>query len=287
MHGVGTTGRDGKYNAFRTQLANQRAKSEGAQEEIAIEFNWALSAGESFYNPAATASARFGDPGKSSENLSTPGMSTQHWFAAKKLAITILSLRKVLDKENPGEPINIVSHSQGTDISIAALMILKEQGYTKKDIGVGSLALMASPLDTEDAVTSGHQTHKYIANAAGMIGGKMVWYSSQSDLVLGLKKGSIGLNGIGTKPFEGDIVKNSYPRNVGHLDYWDAKWISENKEDFGYLFSKKGADNPALSNTTRNNVKELNKWAMDWTGSMHQDKDTRTFIYQGFKVPPK
>jgi pimeloyl-ACP methyl ester carboxylesterase len=285
VHGVANTGRSQIYyeHGFRAMLRAARAKVPNAQNEISIDFNWAYedrSTGKK-HNPFTNASDSFGDEAKAGDTLASAGMSKQQWTGARKLAVTILKLREALDQQGAiEEPINVVAHSQGTLVTVAALNMLKEAGYSAQELRVGNLMLMGSPLDKEDAENPKHQSHRYVETAATMIRGSMNWHWSDEDDTAMLK-GGIGKYGLGTATFQAKNVFAWEHADVHHSHkkgWWSEKWLKRTPHVLDWLIST----STSRIDPTSARLQDVQRFALEWAGSTGTD-----FEFRGNWVIPK
>ncbi|MEZ4668595.1 MAG: SH3 domain-containing protein [Anaerolineae bacterium] len=194
-----------------------------------VQFNWGI---ENFNYASDTVGTR--------HDLSTfetfkAGMSPNAWAGVDKLKTTVERIQSIL----PNIPISIVSHSQGTVVTLAAL---------QEGMHIENWVLMGSPLDKESIAVDENNTH--LGQAAQNVTGAILNLWSRADDTAGYK-GGIGRFGL---PRMGDDVSFNIPdydsnniseikvTNVDHDDWWKGDWITDTNGHIWSQMTKGGTD---------------------------------------------
>ena len=171
---------------------------------------------------------------------SSVGMSDRAWFAVWKLGQTVARMQKRF----PGVPISIVSHSQGSIVTLAAL---------QEGMRVNNWVLMGSPLDREIVAHCEEGENTFLEYASRNVSG-WVWnlWSTEDDIAA--LKGGIGRFGLRTPCFVGGgwYGQNVYDTHIPGIDHfgdnswWDAAHLvsqmpSKAFDSLKYVLSGSGA----------------------------------------------
>ena len=222
VHGIMVGGEkiSGSYSRF-----NEIAKKEFPNTAI-IEFSW----GGTFED---TDGPQNGSDGVGNRKNVFVGLSSQAWEGVDKLKKIVKDTRDALDGQ---VKITVVSHSQGTVLTLAAL---------QEGMRVDNWILMGSPLDEEIVIKSENDTHfdegcKNVANV-------VVNFSSTNDSVA-RAKGGVGCHGLPDElPTLGRCVQKagssckswkmnslrvySIPFNktnhTGKAGWWSLNWLDD------------------------------------------------------------
>jgi hypothetical protein len=157
-------------------------------------------------------------------------MSPYAWDAVDKLNAVIARTRFILGDDIP---ITIVSHSQGTIITLAAL---------QDGARVTNWILMGSPLDKESISVAENNTH--LGRAAANVSNLVLNLWSPEDGIAGLK-GGIGSFGLPRKA-DGSLNIPNYTsnninevriENIDHDYWWLGEWIAISEDFLRSMFS--------------------------------------------------
>jgi len=171
---------------------------------------------------------------------SVTGMSDRAFYAVWKLGQTVARIKRLF----PELPITIVSHSQGSLVTLAAL----QEGMT-----LDNWILMGSPLDKEIVAGCEAGENVDLVFAARQVRGWVWNFSSDEDFWAGIE------GGIGTYGLQGRCDGQSYGSNVynmaipnidhfGGTSWWDFDHIrsSMTSEQFNWLLLTLTANNGNL-----------------------------------------
>ena len=225
IHGVNSdhTGMDALRNKFISMAAYERPL------QYAIDLTWAFEAtpleaedGVKFVNPTTNASDSIGRWETAGDTMRDSGMSRQHWFAAAKLKGVVRQIRELKERFPclKDEPINIVAHSQGTIITMAALI---------RGMEVDDAIFMGSPFDKESK--KNFKDYSSASENVGMI--THLWSSADDTARL---KGGIGGFGMSGKMIT-ENTSNLRLRGVDHYGktgWWAGKWLEDPRNQVAF-----------------------------------------------------
>ena len=230
VHGVGTSGYKAGYYGFRSKAYKRFATCPGEEcgvyRQWSVDFNWAIAGKNgSYVNPIPYASDSICLEKNAEDSWRSYGMSKQQWRAVHKLKKIVADLRKLIASYPAlkGETINIVCHSQGTLITLAAL---------QEGMKVDTVIFMGSPMDKEimGANKPGYNTDilKGAANTRHLFN----FWSNEDDIARG--KGGIGgfgfpENKIGWKTIDIELKGVSHFGEGGLVTspgWWSGNWFS-------------------------------------------------------------
>jgi pimeloyl-ACP methyl ester carboxylesterase len=204
----------------------------GMSEERSIDFTWAWAPtteqarkGTPYENPTTNASDNIGDRATASSGWYKSGMSIQQWQGVDKLRRVVDDLRTLIqtDPALSGEEINIVAHSQGTLITLAAL---------QEGLRVDNVIFMGSPMDQGIVQSRTDNTDWTLAvpNA-----GHISNFWSRSDDTAGYKGGigAVGLpaNTIGISGRTTDHQLSGVD-HYGPTGWWAGNWLNYSVDPF-------------------------------------------------------
>lgn len=160
---------------------------------------------------------------------SATGMSDRAWGAVGKLKDVVARCREIV---GANAKINLVSHSQGSVISLAAL---------QEGMSVDNWLIMGSPLDNDAIVNGRGNTH--LVKGIAQVSGDVFHFWSPDDRVARLK-GGIGSRGLPTrrKFYSAKTrMKNGRYKNLSDLKltgvdhsgssgWWSMGWLKDDKQ---------------------------------------------------------
>jgi RHS repeat-associated protein len=217
IHGVESNSE--VYSTFITEAYKVWPKtSVWDKKQELIPFNWEYATGTKWWfinsrNSFFNASDSIGSRQNAGSTIMSFGMSKQQWSAVQKLRFLVQDLRELFDKEPclKYEKINIIAHSQGTLITLAAL---------QSGVKVDGVMFMGSPLDKEIVEEKELNTDLSVANKNTTF---LMNLYSPGDWTVGYK-GGIGRNGIPSNILSDQIVQTEM-EGVGHGDWWKGAWL--------------------------------------------------------------
>ncbi len=272
------------YESLRTALRKEfdnRNWSNGLKEESVIDFTWAwsptaaqISNGDKFENPTTNASDNIGTRSNDRSGWYTSGMSGQQWQGVDKLKNTVRELRALIasDPSLSKEKINIVAHSQGTLITLAAL----QDGMV-----VDNVIFMGSPMDKETVEERSSNTNWPIAiKNAGHISN--LWSSSDGTASY---KGGIGGFGLpdNTIGLDNKVTDHrlSGVDHFGSSGWWSGNWLHYDQSPTKYRSIHGGPpkkmDNPNYDKSEEARIDQnykMVKWSFSdvfFTGSNYEE----------------
>jgi len=219
VHGV-KTGGTSQYETFRKEA--YKSVSGKGPKHAAIDLVWAQKDGKTWYNPLRYASDSIGKRKKYTEGNSmwSYGMAGLQWAGVDKLKKTVKELRAIIASDPclKGETINIVAHSQGTLVTLAAL----QEGMV-----VDNVIFMGSPMDKEIVEDATHNTD--IAAGAKNATSLVNLWSTSDDAVR--PKGGIGGYGLPKNKIAGKIsdVELTGVDHTGDEGWWAGTWLGNKK----------------------------------------------------------
>ena len=183
------------------------------------------------------------------------GLSTLQWRGVDKLKLIVADIKswRTHDPLLKDEPINIVAHSQGTIITLAAL----QEGMT-----VDNVIFMGSPMD-QDIVRNAEENTLLKIASANATSITNLWSSSDDVAAL---KGGIGHEGLHSSNITGNVgdIELAGVDHYGARGWWSGSWIlnSANKTRVNDLFKKVlygTVDASMLSSATKSEYARINK----------------------------
>jgi len=190
---------------------------------------------------------------------SVTGMSDLAFYAVWKLGQTVARLQRLF----PELPITIISHSQGTLVTLAAL---------QEGMAVDNWILMGSPLDQGIVAGCEDGENVNLPLAATHVRGWVWNFWSQADQVVAAL-GGIGAYGLqtrcGSEGWYGSNVYNTEITNIDHFEFlgndnswWDFEQLRSNMtpDVFNTLLSALTANNGPLVGYLQPDIDQFNNW---------------------------
>ena len=226
VHGVGAS--SAGLSDFTDKALKAILPEKGCVTQLTFYMSWSFHTAKGKKDNAVTnASDNIGvrpPTGTWKSGLNTSGMSSQQWMGVDKLKKMVKKLKAIIknDKNLKGEKINIIAHSQGTLITLAAL----QEGMKVNDV-----VFMGSPMDLDaDNLREPGNNTDILAGLSNADSITNLW-SPQDRIAAG--KGGIG--GFGMP----DVFKNTANLNRGLNDialpnvthagttsgWWSANWL--------------------------------------------------------------
>lgn len=244
------------YDSLRSTLKSRISIPTNMFEQYSIDMNWAISNGKGgFINPISRASDSIGSPRNWIQ-----GLSAQQWRAVTKLKKIAQKLRKVIksDRAFCNETVNIVAHSQGTLISLAAL----QQG-----LKIDYVIFMGSPMDKEIIEKASHNTD---IEAGARNTQKIINMWSTSDDIARLK-GGIGGFGPPKNKISAKVIDIRLNRvdHFGKTGWWNGSWLDNGSnlkttEEYWNKVLYTATDPSRLSDKTKETIKKIQSSASSY-----------------------
>ena len=205
VHGVASSPKT--YKNFVKEISDVHLK-----KSWVVQFNWS---GEALVQASN---------GVGSRAYYFQGLSTHGFAAVAKLKDVVAQIREIL----PDTPIQIVAHSQGTIVTLAAL---------QEGMKVDNWILMGSPLSRHNIKTGNKNTR--LGQAAKNVSGKIInFWSAGEDTARYAAGLAIGANGLPLRVYQIDKIRTRGEiqniidvevEDVAHSQWWESDWILRQK----------------------------------------------------------